>query len=187
MQDQVLHFFHQYPHLAIITSLLLSIIIAVLGIAPSVFITGANILFFGFWPGAFISFLGEAIGAVVAFFLYRKGFKAKTQKALLKFPRLKQLIEAQGQQAFSLILSLRLLLFVPSGLVSFAAAIGKVSMSVFLIASSLGKIPALLIEAYSVYQVTQFGWQGKLVLTLIACILVYLAIKKINLMVKKHG
>ncbi|MDQ3682963.1 MAG: VTT domain-containing protein [Bacteroidota bacterium] len=179
MQDQIIHFFQQYPHIAILASLLISIVIAVLGVVPSVFITGANILFFGFWKGTLISFLGETIGAAIAFLLYRKGFKSKIRKGLQKFPKLKRLIEAEGKQAFILILSLRLLPFVPSGLVTFAAAIGKVSAITFLIASSLGKIPALIIEAYSVYQVTQFGWQGKLILALISCVLIYFVIKKI--------
>lgn len=179
MQDQILNFFNQYPHLAIIASLLISIVIAVLGIIPSVFITGANILFFGFWQGTLISFLGETIGAAIAFFLYRKGFKKTAAKNLDRFPKAKALINAEGKTAFTLILSLRLLPFVPSGLVTFAAAIGKVSIAAFLVASSLGKVPALLIEAYSVYQVTKFGWQGKLILAVIACILIYLVVKKI--------
>ena len=186
MQDQILQFLQQHPHIAVLSSLLISITIAIMGIVPSVFITGANILFFGFWYGTFISFLGETIGAIIAFLLYRKGFKTKTQKGLQKFPKLKPLIEAKGGQAFSLILSLRLLPFVPSGLVTFAAAIGKVSLSIFLIASSLGKIPALLIEAWSVHQVTQFSWQGKLILALISCILIYFVTKKIYISGKKN-
>jgi uncharacterized membrane protein YdjX (TVP38/TMEM64 family) len=180
VQDQILHFFQQYPHLAILASLLISIVIAVLGVIPSIFITGANILFFGFWQGTAISFFGEAVGAAIAFFLYLKGFKTSSQKSLHKFPKIKQLIDAQGWKAFSLIVSLRLLPFVPSGIVTFAAAIGNVSIITFLLASSLGKIPALLIEAYSVYQVTQFGWQGKLILALVACTLIYFVIRKIK-------
>jgi uncharacterized membrane protein YdjX (TVP38/TMEM64 family) len=71
VQDQILNFFQQYPHLAILASLLISIVIAVLGVIPSVFITGANILFFGFWQGTAISFLGEAIGAAIHAFTSR--------------------------------------------------------------------------------------------------------------------
>ncbi|QZT35132.1 hypothetical protein HUR95_07915 [Caldalkalibacillus thermarum TA2.A1] len=43
----------------------------------------------------------------------------------------------------------------------------------FAIASTIGKIPALLIEAYSVYQVTQFEWQGKIILSLAAVYMLY--------------
>ena len=173
METGILNLFHQHPELALAISLGVSILIAVLGVVPSFFITAANIAFFGFWKGTLISFLGEALGAAIAFVLYRKGFKKMSQPQLEKHPRVKRLIEAEGKEAFLLILSLRLIPFVPSGLVTFVAAIGRVSLLTFLIASSLGKAPALLLEAYSVYQVTQFGWQGKLILGIVAVFILY--------------
>ena len=175
MKEGLIALFHDYPHLAWIISVTASIFIAVLGIVPSFFITAANILFFGFWKGTLLSFLGEALGAVIAFQLYRIGFRRKMDHQLQKFPKLHRLVEAEGSRAFFLILSLRLLPFVPSGLVSFAAAIGKVSTGVFLVASSLGKIPALLIEAWSVYQVTQFNLAGKLILAFTALAVLFFA------------
>ena len=178
MVNNLLHFFKEYHDFAIVISICISIIIAVLGVVPSFFITAANILFFGFWNGMFISFVGEATGAAIAFLLYRKGFKKKVEKGLDKYPRLKRLINATGKEACYLIFSFRLMPFVPSGFITFAAAIGKVSFLVFIIASSLGKLPALLMEAYSVYEITQFGWQGKVILALIAGALLYLVIKK---------
>lgn len=178
MQQEVLQFFHQHPQLAIGISLLVSIIIAVAGVVPSVFITGANILFFGFWPGLLLSFLGEAIGAAAAFFLYRKGFQKTIKNKLSVFPKAAALINAEGSKAFGLILSTRLLPFVPSGLITFAAAIGRVSTWMFIIASSVGKIPALFIEGYAVYKATQAGWEVKLVLALIAVALFIFVLRK---------
>ena len=178
MKEAILQLFEQYPHLAIIISLLLSIVVAVLGVVPSFFITAANILFFGFWQGTAVSFAGEALGAAISFLLYRKGFKQVSQKGLDRFPRVKQLLNAESRQAFWLVLSLRLLPFVPSGLVTFSAAVGRMQFWNFLLASSLGKAPALLIEAYSVYQVTKFGWQGKSILGVVAVALIYIILRK---------
>jgi uncharacterized membrane protein YdjX (TVP38/TMEM64 family) len=172
VKEQILEIFGAYPQAALLISLLANILIAVLGVVPSVFVTAANILFFGFWQGTAISFLGEALGAVVSFWLYRKGFKQKLSGALERFPKAQQLVSATGKQAFLLIFSLRLLPFVPSGLVTFAAAIGKVTLGLFVVASSVGKLPALLLEAYAVYQVTAFGWQGKLILALVGVALI---------------
>lgn len=179
MKETVLEFFQLHPQLALFVSLALSIVVAVIGILPSVFITGANILFFGFWPGIALSFLGEALGAVVAFFLYRKGFKKGTAERLKKYKSIHQLLEAENSKAFWLVLSLRLIPFIPSGLVTFAAAIGRVSWLTFAVSSSLGKLPALLLEGYAVYQVTEFGWQGKLILTVSALAILYIIIKQI--------
>jgi len=178
LQEYLLQLFKDYPHLAILISLCVSIFIAVIGVLPSVFITAANILFFGFWNGTMLSFIGEALGAGIAFLLYRKGFKKITEKGLNKYPAVQKLINAGNKEAFYLVFSLRLIPFVPSGLITFAAAIGKVSFVVFLIASSLGKLPALLMEAYAVLEVTKFGWQGKLILVLVAVAILYWLIKK---------
>lgn len=179
MEDTLLQFFEKYPQAAVLLSLALSIVVAILGVVPSVFITAANILFFGFWNGTLLSLAGEAAGAAVAFYLYRVGFKQRAGKKLSQYPRLQQLVQAPNREAFYLIFSLRLLPFVPSGLITFAAAIGKVSFFTFLMASTLGKIPALFIEASAVYGSTAMGWQGKLLLGVAATtLLVWFFIRK---------
>jgi uncharacterized membrane protein YdjX (TVP38/TMEM64 family) len=180
LQNNFFQVLEQYPQLAVIISIFLSILIAVVGVLPSFFITAANILFFGFWNGTFISFIGESVGAAVAFILYRKGFKKAMEARLLQYKKLKKLLSAQNKEAFQLVFSLRLIPYVPSGLITFAAAIGNVSFNYFLVASSLGKIPALLLEAYSVYGVTHFDWLGKLTLLLIGLLFVYILIKRKN-------
>ena len=178
MKDFILDIFREHQNLAVLISLGISILVAILGLVPSVFVTAANILFFGFWPGTVLSFAGEALGAIIAFFLYRKGFKKAAHHKLEKFPKLMQLVDARGNKAFWLILALRLIPFVPSGLVTFAAAIGQVGAVNFLLASSIGKIPALLIEAYSVYQVTEWGWQGKVILGVVAVVILIFALRR---------
>jgi uncharacterized membrane protein YdjX (TVP38/TMEM64 family) len=178
MKEAVLTFFQEYPNLAIISSLVISILIAVIGILPSFFITAANILFFGFWQGIAISAAGEAAGAVVAFYLYRKGFKKGANQQLEKYKTVNTLLHAENSKAFWLILSLRLIPFVPSGVVTFAAAIGRVSAITFLISSTIGKLPALLLEGYAVYEVTQFGWQGKAILSIVALVILFIVIKQ---------
>lgn len=180
MQESLLQAFKTNPQMAIAISLFISILIAVVGVLPSVFITAANILFFGFWNGTLLSFLGEAIGAGIAFILYRKGFKKIALVGLSKYPTVKKLIDAPNNKAFYLIVSLRLIPFVPSGFITFAAAIGKVSFSYFLIASSVGKIPALLMEAWSVQAIIQFNWQGKLVLLLVGIGLLFWVVKQVK-------
>ena len=46
MKEEVLALFNAHPGLAIIISLGLSVLVAIVGILPSVFLTAANILFF---------------------------------------------------------------------------------------------------------------------------------------------
>lgn len=177
MEKSLLQLFHEHPQLAVIVSLGISILVAVIGLLPSVFITAANILFFGFWQGTLLSFLGESIGAAIAFLLYRGGLKRMVEKSNTRYRWVKKLMDAGNKEAFYLVLSLRLIPFVPSGLVTFAAAIGNCSFYFFFAASSLGKLPALFMEAWSVYEVTRFGWQGKLILVVIALGILYWFVK----------
>lgn len=180
MKEELLRLFHDYPQYALAISLLISILIAIMGLVPSIFITAANILFFGLWEGMLISFAGEAVGALCAFMLYRKGFKNGLSAGLHRFPKVQRLLHADQKESFSLIFSLRLLPFVPSGLITFAAAIGNVSVVNFLIASSLGKIPALLIEGFSVYQLTRFGTVGKILLVVTGILIVLFVLRSLK-------
>src|SRR5687768_94814 len=109
MKESLIELFTAHPQAALFISLGISCIVAILGVIPSVFITAANIYFFGFWEGTALSFAGEALGAFVAFLLYRSGFKKTITRQLERFPKAKRLTEAKGKEAFLLILSLRLL------------------------------------------------------------------------------
>jgi uncharacterized membrane protein YdjX (TVP38/TMEM64 family) len=179
MKDDLLTIFETHPDSAIAVSLLVNIVVAVLGLIPSVFITAANIIFFGTWKGCLISLAGETSGAIISFFLYRYSFRRASCKSLVNHPKLFKLVNATGVDAFISIVAMRLIPFVPSGLVTFAAAIGKVAPLVFMVASTIGKIPSLAIETYSVLQVTMLNWQGKVILILSAVgLLIWLARKK---------
>lgn len=145
--------------IAAIISLAVSIVIAIAGIIPSAFVTAANIVFFGFFWGLVLSTLGEALGAVLSFILYRKGLKSLSGKigSIKVFKLLEKLKGTKGMEAFVLVLVLRLFPFAPSGLVTLAASYSKIGTWAFAASSTIGKIPALLIEAYSVH--TVIGWE----------------------------
>ncbi|MGJ7034639.1 TVP38/TMEM64 family protein [Anoxybacillus eryuanensis] len=168
MEQQMIALFRTYEPFAFLISIAMNVIISILGVVPSVFLTAANLAVFGFWKGTFLSFVGEAVGAIVSFVLYRKGFRQFSETKWFSYPKVKRLLMAEGKEAFLLVLSLRLLPFVPSGMVTFVAAIGRMSLLLFTAASSIGKLPALLLEAYSVHQVMNWTWQGKVIFTFVA-------------------
>jgi uncharacterized membrane protein YdjX (TVP38/TMEM64 family) len=164
--------------IAILISLSINTVISVLGIVPSVFLTAINLKIFGFWEGTIVSFLGELIGTGVAFWLYKKGFKLPLRNKTQNYPKLDKLLSTTGRKAFYLVISLRLLPFVPSGLITFFAAIGNMSFSIFFLASALGKIPAIILESYSTYQVVNLKLEGKIILIGIVLMLIIYAIRR---------
>lgn len=162
------------PVIAIIISLLANILIAILGVIPSTFVTAGNILYFGFYNGLMISILGEAFGAIIAFYLYRKGIKKYTdsKKIMVKNRFLITLKNTEAFNGFLLVIALRIFPFVPSGIVTFTAAFSKMSILLFSIASTIGKIPALYIEALSIHTVLE--WEREYQFTIVAVSLVIL-------------
>ncbi|HWO97459.1 MAG TPA: VTT domain-containing protein [Bacillus sp. (in: firmicutes)] len=180
MGDLLLEWFKEYNQLAVILSLTLNVVISIFGIIPSAFLTAANLEFFGFSNGILLSFTGEVMGAGAAFYLYRKGFRSVSREKLEKYPKLQKLLSAKGKEAFALIIALRLMPFVPSGFVTFFAAIGSVKAVTFLLANAIGKLPSVLLEAYSIYQVLNWTWQGKVVLLVFSIILLIFIMKKMK-------
>ena len=75
MKEQIIALLHTYENGAYFISIAINILISILGIVPSVFLTAANLAVFGFWKGTLLSFAGEAIGAIISFVLYRKEMK----------------------------------------------------------------------------------------------------------------
>lgn len=171
LKDDMIHLFTAHQHVDFLVSVIINIVVSVMGVVPNVFLTGANLAVFGFWEGTVISFIGEAIGAIIAFLLYRRGFRKAANTKWFSHPKAKQLLAAKGKESFFLIMALRLFPFIPSGIVTFIAAIGKTTLLIFLFASSIGKIPAILMEAYSFSQITNWTAEGKILSILIAFIL----------------
>ncbi|MEG0005505.1 MAG: VTT domain-containing protein [Clostridium sp.] len=179
--ENFLSIFNEYSSYAFFISLGLSIIIAVLGVVPSVFVTGANILFFGPLYGFLISLLGEVVGGVITFYLYRYGFKSKAMSIGDKYRFVNRIIESRGRRAFFLVLEARLIPFVPSGFVTLAAAISSMEIVGFILATLIGKIPSIALEALVSYQVINIEENFiKLVATLIGIGLIFITLKKKN-------
>lgn len=177
-QQALLNTMQQHPQWALFISICISTLVAIAGLLPSVFITAANIYFFGFTNGLLVSVAGESIGAAVSFILYRYFFRHKMQHLLVKYPRAEKLANSSQQQSALLVLSMRLLPFVPSGIITFAAAIGHMYFFNFLLSSTLGKIPALLIEAALVQGFLQASWPFQMGMLAIALLLLWLFLKR---------
>jgi uncharacterized membrane protein YdjX (TVP38/TMEM64 family) len=157
-------------------SILANVMIALSGILPSAFLTAANIAIFDFQMGLSLSIIGEAVGAIVSFFFYRKGLLKFTPQIPKKNKLLLKLQQTRGWEAVFLVLILRTLPFVPSGVVTLFAAYSKMGIFSFIAASTLGKVPSLIIEAYAVKRALDFSveWQILILVILIMVWMIYL-------------
>jgi uncharacterized membrane protein YdjX (TVP38/TMEM64 family) len=166
--------------LLVLLSILVNVIIALSGILPSAFLTAANIALFDFRIGLTISIIGEAIGAIVSFYFYRKGLIKLSPLLPQKNKLLLKLQQTQGWEAVFLVLVLRTLPFVPSGVVTVMAAYSTMAIFTFSAASTIGKVPSLFMEAYAVNHALAFSleWQLLILGILIMVWMFYLYGKK---------
>lgn len=75
MAETIQNFLTDYYSIAIPLSILINIIISLLGFIPSIFLTAINIQLFGVTNGTIISIAGEALGAIISFYIYRIGLR----------------------------------------------------------------------------------------------------------------
>lgn len=165
--------------IAIPISLLVSIAISLAGVLPSIFITGANIIFFGPVKGFIISLLGETIGAYITFIVYRLVFKQNISKFIDKHRLLSQIVNSEGKKAGLLIFQGRIVPFIPSGFITLSASISNVSGYVFTIATLIGKAPSIALEALISYGLVNINENWiRLVMTIVGVLLIAFTLKK---------
>ncbi|USK62388.1 TVP38/TMEM64 family protein [Peribacillus asahii] len=174
MEELVLYWFKESGPLSIFVSILLNIIISIFGVIPSIFLTASNITFFGFETGILISYIGECAGAGISFLLYRKGVQYVKNSIPANSRYLNKLTQSKGKEAFLLVVSLRLFPLMPSGLINLGAALSQISTLHFILASAIGKIPAMLIEGYSIKEVLSWEKEGKIFLSIISLLIFFI-------------
>ncbi|QHJ72358.1 DedA family protein [Planococcus halotolerans] len=130
--------------------MLLNLGVGAIGFFPSFLVTGLNVSSFGITLGTVLSLSGEIFGAIAGFYLYRFGFK-KMDPGWLKHRFWTRIQTSSTSQVFWTIILLRLIPFVPSGLVTAGASLTSISGPLFIVASTIGKIPAVFIEVAVVY------------------------------------
>ncbi|EGA90432.1 hypothetical protein GPDM_05376 [Planococcus donghaensis MPA1U2] len=135
---------------------MINLAVGALGFIPSVLITAVNIQSFGLYGGAFLTFVGEIVGALLGFYLYRYGF-SKVDPKWMRHRFWLKLQQQSPKQVFGMVVLLRLLPFMPSGLVTAGAALTPISGKLFWLGSTIGKVPAVMLELAAVYGITQLA------------------------------
>ncbi|MEH6650312.1 MAG: TVP38/TMEM64 family protein [Motiliproteus sp.] len=129
--------------LVIIVAMAAAIVFSPLPSAPIAMAAGA---IYGHYEGTFYVFVGALLGASMAFWIARTlGFHAANQWLDQRFPTWKL---GDQRRLMWLVLLSRLLPFISFDVVSYAAGITQLSYTRFLIATSVGILPASFLLAH---------------------------------------
>jgi uncharacterized membrane protein YdjX (TVP38/TMEM64 family) len=164
---------------AVAASLLLSVIVAILGVVPSLFLSGANAVVFGIVPGFWISLTGEALGAAVSFWLYRWGFGKLKQVKQESWAWLRKLNEANRGRRIVILLIARLTPLMPSGVITFAAAASHMAFLDFIVITFIGKAPSIALETLVGHDLALLNENyPRLIVSLLLLAVIFLLMKK---------
>ncbi|MVP00591.1 TVP38/TMEM64 family protein [Paenibacillus lutrae] len=126
----------------------LATLMALFPVIPYPVVGGVIGAAFGPVLGGFITWVGSAAASVLMFLFVRYGYQEWGARLLKRSGRLGKVTALFERNAFLAILFARLVPFVPSILINVYSALSRVSLLSYTVASSLGKIPAMLLFAF---------------------------------------
>lgn len=113
---------------------------------------------FGVWQGALISLAGAMLGTTVFFLLVRYGFRNLARSYVLKYEIVKKYEMMMLNKPFLAVCLSRMITFIPAAAVNIIWGLSDVGLFTFFFASSLGKIPNIVLVNFAGSIFTQHSW-----------------------------
>ncbi|WP_040209709.1 TVP38/TMEM64 family protein [Neobacillus jeddahensis] len=148
-KDDLLEMIKQGGNLSILISMLMVAICVFFPIIPFPVLAGVIGAVFGATLAVFISLAGAIVGTMAFFFLSRYGFRDFAVEKLAKYPKITEYEEFLNRNSFVAILTCRLIPIIPAPIVNIICGLSGVKWIIFFVASTLGKIPNILILSYA--------------------------------------
>jgi uncharacterized membrane protein YdjX (TVP38/TMEM64 family) len=144
--EEIVEYLRSFGAWTALMSILVNIIINLSGVLPTVIISGANGILFGLPLGIAISWIGECLGTVIAFVLWRSLLRIPARRLIHHSSYLTTVDEFSGKRGFRAMLLARLVPLAPSGLITILGAVSSISFSDMLWATLIGKLPSIALE-----------------------------------------
>jgi uncharacterized membrane protein YdjX (TVP38/TMEM64 family) len=147
-KDVLLHIIKEGGTISVFISMLLVAICVFFPIIPFTVLAGIIGAVFGTTQGAVVSLAGAMVGTMGFFFLSRYGFRDFAREKLLRYPKVQEYESFFNRNSFIAILTSRLIPVIPAPVVNTICGLSKVRWLTFFTASSIGKIPNILLLSY---------------------------------------
>lgn len=128
-------------------TVIVAMIMALFPIIPYPIVGGFIGAAYGPAVGGLITWIGSTLASLIMFLIVRYGYQDWGLHILHKYNTLGKVTILFERNAFLTILFTRLIPIIPSIIVNIYSALSRVSFSSYALASSIGKIPAMLLFA----------------------------------------
>lgn len=130
-----------------IATSVLATLFALFPIIPYPLIGGVLGAAYGPVIGSLITWIGSALASIIMFSFVRYGYQDWGRKWLYRYEKLSKVTLLFERNAFMTIFLTRLIPIIPSIIVNIYSALSRVSFLRYTIASSLGKVPSMILFA----------------------------------------
>ncbi|WP_084787992.1 TVP38/TMEM64 family protein [Anaerobacillus alkalidiazotrophicus] len=146
-QEELLIWFQETREISIFLTMFIATLFALFPIIPFPIIGGIIGAMYGTFLGGFVTWVASTAASLIMFLFIRFVFQNWGLKVINRYKRLELVTVMFERNAFITILVSRLIPFIPSIVVNAYSAVSRVSFISYSVASSLGKIPAMLLFA----------------------------------------
>lgn len=146
-QEPLLQWFQYTKDYSIFLTMFIATLFALFPIIPFPIIGGIIGAMYGTLLGGFVTWVASTAASLIMFLFIRYVFQSWGLKIIHRYKKLEMITAMFERNAFITILVSRLIPFIPSIVVNAYSAVSRVSFLSYAIASSLGKIPAMLLFA----------------------------------------
>jgi uncharacterized membrane protein YdjX (TVP38/TMEM64 family) len=143
--ESILQWFQSSNHLLIV--IIAATIMALFPVIPYPIVGGIIGAAYGPLLGGLVTWTGSTAASILMFAFVRYGYQDWGVRALHKYKMTDQVTRLFEKNAFLMILFARMIPVIPSIIINVYAALSRVSFVVYAAASSIGKVPAMLLFA----------------------------------------
>jgi len=162
---------------SVVVTLVLFTVMTFTIVFPFMILSGAAGIMFGLFWGIIISWLGEVIGAIFMFVFARYFFRDFIAARLHKSSYLQQVDDYSAANGFKALLIARLLPLAPSGIITAIAAISRISVKDFFLATLIGKLPPVVIKVLLGHDLVFAGENmTRLIIVVVVVVVVYVGL-----------
>ncbi|EZH65081.1 hypothetical protein DH09_15655 [Bacillaceae bacterium JMAK1] len=132
---------------SILLTALIATLLSLFPVIPYPIIGGILGAIYGPYLGSLVTWVGSSLASIVMFVFIRYGYQDLGQRILNRYTTLSKLNLLFERNAFMTIFLTRLIPIVPSIIVNVYSALSRVGFLTYTIASSIGKIPSMILFA----------------------------------------
>ncbi len=145
--DDITAFILSFEDTAWYAALFLTTLVSSIGFPPAIFFGSTNVAIFGLKMGILTTWIGEVLGAAIAFIVIRSLFRPLFRSVAKGNRKLTAIAQLGGRRGYQVMVLGRLIPYFPAVLLNIFGALSSMTFREYIMAAIIGKFPAIAVES----------------------------------------